>query len=1187
MAYVLVGHNGGVGGVLVQRSKGASTFSDVARALLEAPDRYKDKTYRSYFQSLLYSLYLYEYYPCDVVSRLLPCLELCSKNLSVMRSLLYVVQRNASRGHSGTPTLLEHSGTTFAPDASTLKREIEFCYTLAQSGIPAIKRYALYTVAASARQDGSMKDVLQQVLVEMIKAVDEADKKVVSSDEPASATDWDLQHSVYGSLRISGVPAATHPIAGACFIGISSPDPVGARHALALAEEIALKSPNVVQKELGPFMESVISVYDEQGPSQCVPPGCLMNISDVFSRAHLARICAYLINSDQGSLDPSSQAGMLFWRMLTLLISRDESDLVRFAALNALSGHVVLPSETSLGSTSIGKSRDDAVVQQRRARAWRTLVSQSAVDITVPGVSESKSIQLKFIDLIGRLILLALSKPVRKARFTAAASVVTSLAKSCLASNISGGNKQNTSSELDRVMNILAKEMSNLIESPISGGQRAACIEALLYLQAAGFPVVLSASSFTLVGADGGSGGAQDSLLVAVLRCARSCPGDAPLFLEYASGVVGIAPEAVDLKKVVALWNAACDQENSSAGKNAALVAALSALRSPLPPSALSIEGASYYRALSAARSDAGWTSFVATAAWWLGDMANTLCGERSGVEVKSILLAANATPNETDDDDDLSSDDDGLEQQKEATVNDALDAKTLIDAHLDRIPSLSIIISALNDIILGGNWQLRAAAARAIGKIAIRSGEPYRLQCYGILVSVSTGAHGQDSLGLHGVVKPVIRALDEIYGSQAVIEKLWSVHGEDVDEWPHEILESIHKRSLYLNDLVEKTVCTLPKSNFDILGLKAAKICAQYEGDDDSVAMELADQGDRSGVVLKTSKNKEIEDILSFGGTEDSFNFVQKFEKRENKDSEIESLLTREDASNATWDALAQEQRASDHPSNAFGNNNHASDSEFSPKSSGYHGRLSSGRVSLDKVPCSQGVMLHTFIAAPDHPEELSIFEGDVVDVLDLGQEGWALVKDSSGHQGLVPRSYVNIDSPSSPSKKNTYSADPINLLDIEDSLFQNPSNIDSYADPMFSSGAGMSQGMPSGQPWEAATQDLPEESQNSPLVQQNISPSNPFEDYKPTSRPYTSHRRSISGLSGNQDFLNSPKTPSSPSTTQAIVAPFQGEMEGELTVEKGDMVRVISDAGGWSKVIRLSDQQTGLIPTWAVGSK
>ena len=1127
-----------------------------------------DKVFRSQtLKELLCSLYLYEYYPCDVVVRLLPCLDVCSKNVDLLRCFLYLVMNNVCRGHGGTPTLIDQSGTTFAPDAQGLKAEVECCAALAtQQGVQlAVRRYALYTVAASVRQQVSMNDVFQKCLVDSIQMVDEqVGTKRSEGDEPASATDWDLQHSVYGSLRISGIPAANHPIAAACFLGVMSPDPVGARHALALAEEISLKSPNMVKKELEGFMESVMQVYSEKGPGACVPPECAMNISDVLARVHLARICAYLINSDQGSLDPTSEAGMAFWDLLMMLISKDDSDVVRFAALHALTGHVVSHSESVLGPTRMGKSREDAVYQQRRARAWRTLASVAASEISMR-TSEEKTVQVKVVDLIGRLILLALSKPVKRARFTVASTIVTSLAKSCLAFNISGGGNKKVSTELDHMMNVLAKEISNLIESPISGGQRAACIEALLYLQAAGFPVSLTASSFTLVGADGGSGGAQDSLLVAVLHCARSCPGNAPLFLEYASGVVGIAPEAIDLQKVVALWNAASDHESSGSSRNAALVAALAALRSPLPPSAFSVAGASYHRALAAARSDAGWTSFVATASWWLGERANALCGEKSGNELKSVLLAGQEA--------ELDSESDSTDHESEQEVEhdiDPLDGKSLINAHVDRNPSLSVVISALHDVILSGNWQLRASAARAIGKIAVRSGEPYRLQCYSILVSLSVGTRGQDPLGLQSVVKSSIGALDQIYGSQAVIDTLWNEYGDDMDEWPDDIIESVYKRSEYMRDLIEKTVCSLPKSQFNVLGLRAMKLCEQYQGEEES---SIVQEEDISGSTLKLTKNKEIEDILSFGGTDDSFNLSNQFDKRLSKDNQLESLLMREDTSNATWEAIAESHQILDQ--DAFGSIK-GDGSEFSPKSGG---ASRSGRSSLEKTIVVKGTMLHTFIAAPDHPEELSIFEGDVVEVLDLGQEGWALVRDPSGHQGLVPRSYVDIDSPISPSKKDVYESKgtPVIENDFTSSI---PSSIMPQGDNIFSSSG--AQGVPVGEPWEQPSDLLRKTSMEdggsrSPLMRHN-SPSNPFENPRPFA---PSHRRSASGMS---DFLNSPKQ--HPTKENIIMFPFESEMDGELTVAKGDVVRVISDAGGWSKVVRLSDEQTGLVPSWAVGS-
>ena len=45
-----------------------------------------------------------------------------------------------------------------------------------------------------------------------------------------------------------------------------------------------------------------------------------------------------------------------------------------------------------------------------------------------------------------------------------------------------------------------------------------------------------------------------------------------------------------------------------------------------------------------------------------------------------------------------------------------------------------------------------------------------------------------------------------------------------------------------------------------------------------------------------------------------------------------------------------------------------------------------------------------------------------------------------------------------------------------------------------------------------------------------------------------------------------------------------FVGELEGELTVELGDKVKVHSEVDGWARVIRLSDNRTGLVPSWAV---
>lgn len=48
-----------------------------------------------------------------------------------------------------------------------------------------------------------------------------------------------------------------------------------------------------------------------------------------------------------------------------------------------------------------------------------------------------------------------------------------------------------------------------------------------------------------------------------------------------------------------------------------------------------------------------------------------------------------------------------------------------------------------------------------------------------------------------------------------------------------------------------------------------------------------------------------------------------------------------------------------------------------------------------------------------------------------------------------------------------------------------------------------------------------------------------------------------------------------------------FVGEMEGELSVEPGERVKVHSEVDGWARVIRVSDHRSGLVPSWAVGGE
>ncbi len=72
---------------------------------------------------------------------------------------------------------------------------------------------------------------------------------------------------------------------------------------------------------------------------------------------------------------------------LSLPSPRDPSDLVRFGAIEAMTGAVASANASlnggkagSSGSSTSG-ARDETVQRQRRGRAWRLLVAQSGVQV--------------------------------------------------------------------------------------------------------------------------------------------------------------------------------------------------------------------------------------------------------------------------------------------------------------------------------------------------------------------------------------------------------------------------------------------------------------------------------------------------------------------------------------------------------------------------------------------------------------------------------------------------------------------------------------------------------------------------------------------------------------------------------------------------------------------------------------
>eukprot|EP00887_Chlorella_sp_A99_P007321 scaffold2.g7321.t1 len=1348
-----------------------------------------DKEARRHLLPLITRYFLYEELPPDALIQLG-----AGKDVKLLRSLYCLAEVYVGKGSAGTPTLYDPALAAKRADDPAVAAVLAEAWQLLQQPAldPGLRRATLYLVAAAAR---ASEPVRKQLAAEVQRAIAAADALASAGGggrgtRRGAATDWVLQHTVFGASRLAGAATGRDEISHSFMVGVGSPDPVGARHALALGAEVAYQDPTYVVRELYEAVAAAGQAYEEAGPGPARGGGGEgVNLEDAFARLHLARLCALVVHSDQAAGDVGRD-GAPFWNMLVLLATRDPADMVRFGAMEALTGSVASASAALAPASGAGggrvpgggaaSSREEQVFRQRRGRAWRLLVAQAGLGMRVPGAApgaapqQQQAATIKLVDVLGRLLVLALHKTGSVARLTVACSVIGSLAESCLASQSTGATRHNSSPEVDRVMGILASELGALLEAPLPPSARCAALEALLYLQAAGYGGGLTPAKVLAEGAaaggsgDGGGGAAmQDALLSAVLRCARAKPRQAATFLGYASAVVGMAPAGLDLGKVTDLWDAAAAAGRE--GRTAVLAAVLDVTGAAPPPAAAPRPGAPpegrEAEVSRAAREEDGWNAFVATAVWWLGEHANGLCDEFCGRKLPAPPpAAANGSA--------------AAAKGAGPPAAQPLPPVELLALYAGRKPTLSRIVEALHALALTGVWQLRLAAARAMSKIAVRSGEPFRLRCYGLLAALGgagAGAGGADPLGVQAATKPALALLDAVYSTQAVLEQLWQQHGDDVEGWPTEVVGSLQKRSRDLTLRAERSVCALPADRYALLGQRAVVVLAQGQEEQGSYASFLKDRGleeeasglsDRLGSELAASKNRELEEILGSddGGSSAAFRISggalsDASASLLDRNREVESLLSGgagagglggvADAwgfaavgvgGNAFADGgagAAAPAAAAASPAGsptfasmvaaAGGAAAAAASPDATPRLGGagaeggaaWFGEPAAAAASSEAEAggagaggIGTGTVVHMFVADYNQPEEMSVFEGDQVEVLEEA-DGWMLVKDPSGNRGLVPTSYIRLDSlrrpaaapfaglapaPQSPrggevggwgasssapvgaagaggaAHRRSLSYDYKQQLQTKEDFLDNLlSNYDqtttaatipeeypaSFGAPAFpsesssqfdggsgtaaaagyqqqqqqqqqphrsSSGAEASGAAPwssgnwgaeaaaaagsagGGGAWGrqlesgaasptagAAAGSAGSSGGASPLLvrQGSSSSGNPFSpgvihQRSASQMASSSHRRTLSGGSdwGRDGVPSMPSTPSRVDGPERTIAmAFVGEMDGELSVDPGDRVKVHSEVGGWLRVIRLSDSRSGLVPSWAVG--
>ncbi|KAF3508035.1 hypothetical protein F2Q69_00001348 [Brassica cretica] len=171
------------------------------------------------------------------------------------------------------------------------------------------------------------------------------------------------------------------------------------------------------------------------------------------------------------------------------------------------------------------------------------------------------------------------------------------------------------------------------------------------------------------------------------------------------------------------------------------------------------------------------------------------------------------------------------------------LDADKMVAAASSRNPTLAGALTRLQRCAFSGSWEVRIVAIQALTTIAIRSGEPFRLQIYEFLNTLAEGgvqsqlsemhlSNGEDQgvsgTGLGVLITPMLKVLDEMYQGQDELIKEIRNHDNANKEWKDEELKKLYETHERLLDFVS-LFCYIPRAKYLPLGPISAKLIDTY----------------------------------------------------------------------------------------------------------------------------------------------------------------------------------------------------------------------------------------------------------------------------------------------------------------------------------------------------------------------
>lgn len=644
-----------------------------------------------------------------------------------------------------------------------------------------------------------------------------------------------LQYAALSALRRlpldPGNPAFLHRAVQ----GVSFADPVAVRHALEILSELATMDPYAVAMALGKHAQPGGALQD------------VLHLHDVLARVALARLCHAICRAR--SLDERPDIKSQFNSVLYQLLL-DPSERVCFEAILCV----------------LGKS-DNAERTEERAAGWYRVTreilklpeapsvsSKGADDDTKdslpPKAAKEKSPKTRRPQPLFKLVMRRLegsfrsySRPV----LHAAARVVQEMGKSRAAAFAvglqdidEGAHVNEVNDSIDEYENPLAEGARKVASVSNGTGSkdtiasllaslmevvrttvacecvyvRAMVIKALIWMQSPheSFDELESIIASELSDPAWPATLLNDILLTLHARF-KATPDMAVTLLEIARIFATKVPGKIDADVLQLLWKT-CLVGAGPDGKHTALEAVTIVLDLP-PPQPGSMSGLSIDRvSASDPKAALALQRLVQAAVWFLGENANYAASEYAW---------ESATP--------------------PGTALMMLDADKMVAAASSRNPTLAGALTRLQRCAFSGSWEVRIIAAQALTTMAIRSGEPYRLQIYEFLHALAQGgvqsqfsdmhvSNGEDQgasgTGLGSLISPMLKVLDEMYGAQDELIKEMRNHDNAKKEWTDEELKKLYETHERLLDLVS-LFCFVPRAKYLPLGPTSAKLIDIY----------------------------------------------------------------------------------------------------------------------------------------------------------------------------------------------------------------------------------------------------------------------------------------------------------------------------------------------------------------------